>query len=165
MCVYFTYVLIFVCYFVVRILCSCIVFLFLGGRVMMWLYFNAQHALIVCLGYVILLQKEHNILCYKSWNFRGDIIQWYFLGQTASSGCEGFLTFRELRPHHQGMELAPETSAYLHILTQLAARENFIEIFCWSENLLRNLLHMSPPPRHSPCFMHLFYPLCCKASC
>jgi len=28
------------------------------------------------------------------WSFRGDRIQWNFIGQTAASECEGFPTFR-----------------------------------------------------------------------
>ena len=34
--------------------------------------------------------------CYKPCSLRGDRIQWNFPGLTAASGCEGFLTFREL---------------------------------------------------------------------
>jgi len=40
-CVFFTYVLIFVYYFIVRILCSCIVFLFVW--VMWWCDFISIH--------------------------------------------------------------------------------------------------------------------------
>ena len=94
------------------------------------------------------------MLSYKSWNFRGDRIQWTFLGQTAASRC-GFPTFRVLisspssgyadglvasklivlgatkLPAHpddgDGVSFT-ETSGNFHVLTLFSAREKFIEI-------------------------------------
>ena len=43
------------------------------------------------------VQFEVHYRC-ESRNFRGDRIQWNFLGQTAASKCEGFPTFRAITP-------------------------------------------------------------------
>ena len=55
--------------------------------------------------------------CYKSCSFRGDRIQWNFLGQTAASGCEGFPTFRDLTPSQTAVLVLPN---HQHILKMLS---------------------------------------------
>jgi hypothetical protein len=45
---------------------------------------------------------------YKSWTFRGDRIQWTFLGQTAEPRCEGFPTFQKPTPGNAGGLVAPK---------------------------------------------------------
>jgi hypothetical protein len=98
-----------------------------------------------------------NMPMCQFWSFRGDRIQWNFLGQTAEGRCEGFPTFRKLTPSPtyptprcvyttQGRTASHQFWFYqttstpwrwgrsyfpkcreIHILTQLSARENLIE--------------------------------------
>ena len=81
--------------------------------------------------------------CVKSWSFRGERIQWNFLGQTAASRCEVLPTFRDLlvwynqnifgttKPPAHPEDGDGVSSRYvginLQILTRLPARENFID--------------------------------------
>jgi hypothetical protein len=51
--------------------------------------------------------------CCKSCSFRGDRIQWKFLGQTAASGCKGFPTFRDVTPSQNAVLVL---SNHQHIL-------------------------------------------------
>ena len=77
--------------------------------------------------------------CCKYCSFRGDRIQWNFLGHTAVSGCEGFPTFRDLTPSQTGVLVLPN---HQHILE--------MQFWCYQATSThwRCSLGASKPPTH-----------------
>jgi hypothetical protein len=90
------------------------------------------------------------MLIYESCSFRGEIIYWNFLGQTAASGCEGLSFLSDvsetnwsvlvLSNHQHTLEmrtrLVAETSENLHIPTRVSVRENVIEMLIYIINMV-----------------------------